>query len=225
MAAYVITLAVVRRSRDLDRYRYLLLAGGVILLLLPLVPGLGANIRGARLWIQIGSFEFQPVEMAKIVLCIFFACYFADKRELLDHPDGPARQPAGPRPPAAGPDRPGLGVRHPGDERSSTTSGSRPCCFTLFIGLLWVTTGRTGYLVLGLVLFGVGAYVTGKYFSQTHIRVEDWLEPVAVANGSGGQLVQSWYALGNGGIGGTGLGPRPGRLPGQPTPAPTSSSR
>jgi peptidoglycan glycosyltransferase len=78
--------------------------------------------------------------------------------------------------------------------------------FTLFIGLLWVTTGRTGYLVFGLLLFGVGAYVTGKYFAQTHIRVEDWLNPWPLANGTGGQLVQSWYALGNGGIGGTGLG-------------------
>ena len=60
--------------------------------------------------------------------------------------------------------------------------------------------------MFGLVLFGIGAYVTGKYFSQTHVRVEDWLNPWPLANTSGGQLVQSWYALGNGGIGGTGLG-------------------
>jgi cell division protein FtsW (lipid II flippase) len=78
--------------------------------------------------------------------------------------------------------------------------------FTLFIAMLWVTTGRTGYLVLGIILFAAGAYVTGRYFGQTHVRVEDWLNPWPLADGSGRQLVQSWYALGNGGIGGSGLG-------------------
>ncbi len=205
VAAYVITLAVIRRSRDLDRYRYLLLAGGVILLLLPLVPGLGRNINDARLWIQIGSFEFQPVEIGKIVLCIFFASYFADKRELLTIPTARLgnRLVLDPRPLVPIVLAWGFAILVMSVEHDI---GFSALLFTLFIGLLWVTTGRTGYLVLGLVLFGIGAYVTGKYFSQTHIRVEDWLNPWPLANGSGGQLVQSWYALGNGGIGGTGLG-------------------
>ena len=68
VAAYVLTLAVIRRSRDLDRYRYLLLVGGVVLLLLPLVPHFGENLNGARLWVHVGKFQFQPVELAKIVL-------------------------------------------------------------------------------------------------------------------------------------------------------------
>ena len=86
VAAYVVTLFVVRRSRDLDRYRYLLLVGGVVLLLLPLVPGIGLTIGGAKLWVHIGSLQFQPVELAKILLCIFFASYFAEKREILTIP-------------------------------------------------------------------------------------------------------------------------------------------
>ena len=205
MAAYVITLFVIRRSRDLDRYRYLLLTGGIILLLLPLVPGVGANIYGARLWIHVGSFEFQPVEMAKLVLCIFFASYFADKRELLTIPT--AR----------------FGNRLVLDPRPlipivlawvftilvmslEHDIGFSALLFTLFIGMLWVTTGRTGYLVLALILFGIGAYFTSKYLNQTHVRIEDWIDPWRLANGSGRQLVQSWYALANGGIGGSGLG-------------------
>jgi len=205
VAAYVITLAVVRRSRDLDRYRYLLLAGGVVLLLLPLVPGLGLNIQGARLWIHVGSFEFQPVEIGKIVLCIFFASYFADKRELLTIPTARLgnRLVLDPRPMVPIVLAWGFAILVMSLEHDI---GFSALLFTLFIGLLWVTTGRTGYLVLGLVLFGIGAYVTGKYFSQTHVRVEDWLNPWPLANTSGRQLVQSWYALGNGGIGGTGLG-------------------
>jgi peptidoglycan glycosyltransferase len=78
--------------------------------------------------------------------------------------------------------------------------------FTLFIGLLWVTTGRTGYLALGVVAFAIGAYLAGKYLNQTHVRVETWLDPWKTINTTGNQLSQSWFALGSGGIGGTGLG-------------------
>jgi cell division protein FtsW (lipid II flippase) len=78
--------------------------------------------------------------------------------------------------------------------------------FTLFIGMLWVTTGRFGYLFLGLVLFALGAYISVRYFNQTQVRVDDWIDPWKYANGSGRQLVQSWYSMGNGGLGGTGLG-------------------
>jgi cell division protein FtsW (lipid II flippase) len=186
VAAYVVTLLLIRRSRDLDRYRYLLLGGGVLLLLLPLLPHVGVTIGGARLWLRLGRFEFQPVELAKILLCIFFASYFAEKRELL----------------------PILlaWVFAIGVMSLEHDIGFSAMLFTLFIGLLWVTTGRTGYLVLGVVLFAVGAYLASRYFSQTHIRVETWLDPGKYANTSGRQLVQSWYALGSGGIGGSGLG-------------------
>jgi cell division protein FtsW (lipid II flippase) len=205
VVAYVITLAVVRRSRDLDRYRYLLLAFGVALLLLPLVPHVGADLNGARLWVKIGSFEFQPVELGKIVLCIFFASYFAEKRELLTIPTARLgnRLVLDPRPLV-----PILlaWVFAIGVMSLEHDIGFSAMLFTLFIGLLWVTTGRTGYLVLGIVLFAVGAYLAGRYLGQTHIRVETWLDPGKYANTSGRQLVQSWFALGSGGIGGSGLG-------------------
>jgi len=205
VGAYILTLVVVRRSRDLDRYRYLLLAGGVVLLLLPLVPHFGQNIQGARLWVHVGSVRFQPVEIAKIVLCIFFASYFAEKRELLTIPTARFgnRLVLDPRPlvPIVLAWLFAIGVMS-----LEHDIGFSALLFTLFIGMLWVTTGRTGYLVLGAVLFGVGAYFSGRYLSQTNIRVQDWLDPWKFASGSGRQLVQSWYALGSGGIGGSGLG-------------------
>jgi cell division protein FtsW (lipid II flippase) len=205
VAAYILTLVIVRRSRDLDRYRYLLLALGVTLLLLPLVPHVGADINGARLWVKFGSFEFQPVELGKIVLCIFFASYFADKRELLTIPTARFgnRLFLDPRPLV-----PILlaWVFAIGIMSLEHDIGFSAMLFTLFIGLLWVTTGRTGYLFLGIVLFAIGAYLANKYFPQTHVRVETWLDPGKYANTSGRQLVQSWYALGTGGIGGSGLG-------------------
>jgi cell division protein FtsW (lipid II flippase) len=205
VAAYVLTLALVRRSRDLDRYRYILLALGVILLLLPLVPHLGRTIGGARLWVHVGQFEFQPVELAKIVLCIFFASYFVEKRELLTIPTARLgnRLVLDPRPlvPILLAWAFAIGVMS-----LEHDIGFSALLFTLFIGMLWVTTGRTGYLVLGIVLFGIGAFLSGRYLYQTHIRVEDWLDPWRYASTSGEQLVQSWYSLGSGGIGGSGLG-------------------
>ena len=206
VGAYVVTLAVVRRSRDLDRYRYLLLAGGVILLLLPLVPHVGANINGARLWLQVGRFTFQPVELAKILLCIFFASYFAEKRELLSIPTARLgnRLVVDPRPlvPIMLAWVFAIGVMS-----LEHDIGFSALLFTLFIGLLWVTTGRTGYLVFGVILFAVGSYLASRYFVQTHIRVETWLDPWKILPGDpGGQLRQAWYSLGSGGIGGSGLG-------------------
>ncbi len=205
VAMYVLTLFTVRRSRDLDRYRYMLLGAGVILLLLPLVPGLGANINGARLWVQVGRIEFQPVELAKIVLCVFFASYFAERRELLTIPTARVgnRLFLDPRPLVPIVVAWGFAVAVMSLEHDI---GFSALLFTLFIGMLWITTGRTGYLLLGVILFAIGAYVTSKYYAQTHVRVETWLNPWPLAEGTGRQLVQTWYALGSGGIGGSGLG-------------------
>jgi cell division protein FtsW (lipid II flippase) len=205
VGAYVLTLLLVRRSRDLDRYRYLLLLFAVLLLLAPLMPVFGQNIQGARLWVRVGSLELQPVELAKILLCIFFASYFVEKRELLSTPTARVggRLVLDPRPlvPIAAAWIFAIGVMS-----LEHDIGFSALLFTLFIGLLWVTTGRTGYLALGVVAFAIGAYLAGKYLNQTHVRVETWLDPWKTINTTGNQLSQSWFALGSGGIGGTGLG-------------------
>ncbi len=205
VAVYIVTLAVIRRSRDLDRYRYLLLASGIGLLLLPMVPHLGRDIGGARLWVQLGPVQFQPVELAKIVLCIFFASYFAEKRELLSIPTVRFgnRLVLDPRPliPIALAWGFAIGVM-----LLEHDIGFSGLLFALFIGMLWITTGRTSYLVLGVVLFSLGAFLAGSFFAQTHIRIEDWLDPWKYATSTGDQLVQSWFAMGTGGVGGTGLG-------------------
>src|SRR6185437_8455954 len=81
MVLYVVTLLVVRHSRDLDRYRYLLLLAAGALLVAPLLPGFGVPVTttlGARLFVHLGPIQFQPIEIAKILLCVFFASYFAE---------------------------------------------------------------------------------------------------------------------------------------------------
>jgi cell division protein FtsW (lipid II flippase) len=202
VALYVVTLLVVRHTRDLDRYRYLLLLLAGALLVSPLFF---SPINGARLWVHVGSFSFQPIEFSKILLCIFFASYFAENKEMLSIPTAQIgnRLFLDPRPlipilVAWGAAMAVIGLED--------DIGFAALLFVLFIGLLWVATGRVGYLLLGLVLFGVGAFVVAHYFGQVHLRVEEWLDPWKDLNGGGYQLSQAWYSMGGGGVGGAGLG-------------------
>lgn len=205
VAAYVLTLAVVRRSRDLDRYRYLLALAGIGLLLVPLVPKLGQNINGARLWVRLGPLSFQPVELAKLALVIFFASYFVEKRELLTMPTArvgdhliPDPRPFGPVVLAWGFSLLVMTAEH--------DIGFSLLLFVAFISMLWMATGRAVYLVVGAVLFAVGALVASHLFGQVHERVAIWLDPWKYSNTIGYQVVQGQYAMGSGGVAGTGLG-------------------
>ncbi len=205
VAAYVITLFLVRRSRDLDRYRYLLALAGIGLLLMPLLPKIGQSINGARLWIRLGPLTFQPVELAKLALVIFFASYFVEKRELLSLPTVRVgnRLVTDPRP--FGP----VVVAWAFSLLVMTAErdiGFSLLLFVIFISLLWVTTGRFLYLFVGAVLFVAGAFVALHLFGHVHERITVWLDPWKYSQTSGYQVVQSQYALGSGGVVGTGLG-------------------
>lgn len=208
---YVITLVVVKRSRDLDRYRYLLLVAAVGLMLSPLVPHLGYAVgaydESVRLWIHIGPLSGQPVELAKILLVIFFASYFAEKREMLSIPTARFgnRLVIDPRP--LGP------ILAVWAFCMLVLAGERDVgfavlVFAIFIVMLWTATGRGRYLLLGAGLFVAGTYVGSKLLTQVSSRINDWLHPFARTNLAGGsyQLVQGLYGLGSGGLVGTGLG-------------------
>jgi cell division protein FtsW (lipid II flippase) len=209
---YVTTLALVRRSRDLDRYRYILLLVAVFLLLSPLIPHLGEAIPvrngpSVRLFVKIGPLSGQPVELAKILLCIFFASYFSEKQELLSIPTVRLgnRLVLDPRPLMPIVLAWLLAMVVLGAERDV---GFALLIFVLFISMLWLATGRGRYIVFGLGLFAAGAFAASRLFSQVGERVANWLHPwtrVALPGGSD-QLVQGIYGLGTGGLIGTGLG-------------------
>ena len=211
---YVLTLLAIRRSRDLDRYRYLMLLGAAILLVSPLIPHVGVPILGAKLFVHFGPVQFQPVEGAKILLCIFFASYFAEKKELLSIPTARVGDHlvVDPRPLLPILLAWAMAMAVIGIENDI---GFALLIFTLFIALLWITTGRWGYLVLGIALFAIGAFATAHLFPQVHARVELWMNPWTSSSPGAGQLKQAWWALGSGGIGGTGLGldPYAGTIP------------
>ena len=204
--ALVLTLAIVRHVRDLDRYRYLTLVAAIGLLLLPLVPHVGIQVYGARLWVKVGPISFQPVEIAKILLVFFFASYFAANRELLSTPT----QRIGRRnivPPkvllpilAAW----GFSMAILGAENDI---GFALLLFALFISLLWVTTGLKTYVILGAGLFAGGSFLAAQMFTQVHARVTLWFDPWTTCIHLGScQLAEGWFSLAAGGVTGTGLG-------------------
>jgi peptidoglycan glycosyltransferase len=208
--ALVATLIIVRRVRDLDRYRYLTLLTAVGLLVLPLVPHIGEDIYGARLWVKLGPISFQPVEIAKILLVFFFASYFAANRELLSTPTQRIGRIQIVPPKVLLPIlfAWGFSMAILGAENDI---GFALLLFALFISMLWVTTGLKSYVVLGMGLFAGGLYVAARYFSQVHARFELWLNPWTACQGPSHscQLAWGWYAVANGGMTGTGLGLAP----------------
>ncbi|MGH8982130.1 MAG: FtsW/RodA/SpoVE family cell cycle protein [Acidimicrobiales bacterium] len=200
LICYMLTLFFIRHSRDLDRYRYLLLLLAGLLLVSPLVPHLGKTVTGAKLWVGFGPVEFQPVEIAKILLVIFFASYFAQNKELLSIPTARVgnRLVLDPRPliPILLFWAFSMAVIAIEDD-----VGFAMLIFTGFVVLLWVTTGRWAYILLSLVLFSGGAVLAARLFSQVHTRIDLWLH----AKGNT-QLGEGFYALAHGGLGGSGLG-------------------
>lgn len=202
----VATLMVVRRTQDLDRYRYMTLVVAFALLLSPLVSHFGEDINGARLWVKLGSLSFQPVEFAKILLVFFFASYFASKRDLLSTPTMRIGRRLFVPPRVLLPIlfAWGLAMAILGAENDI---GFALLLFALFISLLWVTTGLKTYVVLGIGLFAGGAYLLANLFTQVHSRVTIWLDPWTVcAKGGSCQIADGWFSLAAGGVTGTGLG-------------------
>ncbi len=216
LGAFAVTLIVVRDVRMLDAYTYTIGLVGLVLLLLPSVPGLGQTINGAQLWVQIGPLGFQPAEIGKVLIVIFLASYLNQKRELLQVATsriGPLRLPPakhlGPVLLAWGASLAILFVQK--------DLGASLLYFGIFVVMLWVATGRAAYLIIGLLLFGIGAYVGWVLFDHVQLRVDIWLnalDPSRVFDQGYGQLAQSWFGMASGGIVGTGLGQgSPGLIP------------
>jgi cell division protein FtsW (lipid II flippase) len=205
IVAFVATLVVVRRTRVLERYRYTFALIGIGLLLLPLVPHIGRSVNGSKIWVNVGPIGFQPGEIAKIVLAIFFAGYLVEKRELLAMRTfrlGPFNLP---EPKYLGPVLLtwGLSILI---MFSQNDLGSSLMFFTLFVVMLWVATSRISYLAVGAVLFGAASYISWRTVSHVQERVSIWLDPWKDPQGVGLQPVKAAFAMANGGLAGTGLG-------------------
>jgi cell division protein FtsW (lipid II flippase) len=205
IGAFVATLALVRRARDLERFRYTFAFLGIGLLLLPLLPHLGENINGARLWIHVGSFNFQPGEIAKLALAVFFASVMVERADLLSKATRRVGRFLVLDPRYLAPILVAWGLSLI-IFLAENDLGSSFLFFALFIGLLWVATGRTYYLGLGAALFAMGSFLALKVIGHAQSRVQSWLNPWAHPSTTGYQIIQGQFAIAAGGIFGQGPG-------------------
>ena len=198
-------LLVLRDYRTLDNYRYLIGIGAIIFLMLPLAPGIGHEVNGAQIWLRIGGFQIQPGEVAKIMLAVFFASYLADKRQLLSVAStrfGPLSLPPAR---AFGPILVMWAASLLVLVRQNDL-GLSLLLFGMFVLLMYVATGQLIYVLGGGALFGAGALAAIQMFGHVRQRLAIWIDPFDDWQGQGFQLVQSLFALGNGGVIGQGLG-------------------
>ena len=203
VALMVGTLAAVKNLDMVKRYKYTLGAIGILLLVLPMF--IGTEIYGSKLWIKIGSFQFQPGEFAKVFIVLFLAGYLAENRELLSISN---RSILGFKVPRLRLLAPlfivwGVCLAVVAFERDL---GSALLFYTIFLIMLYVATGRISYVIIGLALLAVGG--VGAYHFMNHVRVRFgiWLDPFSDAQNTGFQLVQSLYSLADGGLAGMGIG-------------------
>jgi cell division protein FtsW (lipid II flippase) len=216
LVLFAATLVLIRDHRTLDSYTYTIGLLGVGFLLLPIAPGIGRTINGARLWVAIGPLTFQPSEIGKVLIVVFLASYLSARKELLavaTRRIGPIRLP---EPRYFGPLLVAwfLSLAILFMEKDL---GSSLLFFGIFVVMVWVATARASFLVLGMILFAAGAILGYAAFGHVQARVHIWLhalEPDKVQAQGYGQLAQSEFAMATGGIGGTGLGQgHPGLIP------------
>ena len=196
---------LLRDHRRLQRYTFTFGLLGLVLMVLPLAPVIGTTVNGATLWIRVGDFSFQPAEMAKILLTIFFAGYLVKTRDSLALVRTRVLGIGLPRPKDLGPIVIAwfisLGVLI-----FQRDLGTSVLFFGLFVSMLYIATQRRSWLIIGFFLFLGGAYFAYANFGHVQARVTVWLDPWSYADTTGYQIVQSIYGLANGGILGAGLG-------------------
>lgn len=208
----VATLAVIlllRNYRLLYRYTYLFGLAGILLLLLPFVPGLAAD-GNAQVWVSIaGVFSFQPGEIAKICLAVFFAGYLVRTRESLVSVGHRFLGVTWPRARELGPLLV-LWIISMGIIVIQRDLGTGLLMFGMFVAMLYVATGKTSWVVIGLLLAGGGAFLASRVLPYVGHRFNNWLnafDQSVIDQESGSfQLVQGIFGLGQGGLIGTGLG-------------------
>lgn len=205
VVAMIVTLALSHRFEKLAGYKYTLMIFGFVLLLSPLLPVIGTEHYGSRIWLSLGPFSFQPGELAKIIIVLFVGAYLATNREMLSVFTwvlGPFKLP---------------------DIRTlaplllmwavsllivvfEKDLGSALVFFFVFLAMLYVATGKKFYLITGLLLMLAG--VGGAYLLFDHVqtRVANWIDPFADPQGAGYQMVQGIYSIADGDLFGVGIG-------------------
>jgi cell division protein FtsW (lipid II flippase) len=205
LVLFALTIYFLRDYEVLERYRYTIAIGGLLLLLAPRLPGIGQQVNGAYLGVKLGPIAFQPAEFTKLAIVVFLASYLREHREVLIV--GARRVLGVTLPP----------LKHFGPMLVVWGAsmfmlvfirdlGSSLMFFAAFLALLYVATGRFSFVVIGMAMFLVGAWFFASTVPHVHDRVEIWLHPYDEPQGNGYQILNSIFAQADGGLFGKGFG-------------------
>jgi cell division protein FtsW (lipid II flippase) len=211
---FAITLLVLRDHRLLQRFTYTSGLAAIVLLLLPLLPGIGATINGARIWIHLGPFSLQPGEIAKVLLVVAFAGYLVLHRDALALAGRRVLFVDLPRGRDLGPIL-AMWVVSLGILVFQQDLGSSLLFFGLFLIMLYVSTERPGWLIVGALMFVIGAVAAYALVPHVRIRFDIWLHPFDYyTSGQSYQPIEAKFGMGWGGLIGRGFGDGdPNRVP------------
>ena len=204
---FVATLVVLRDHRVLQRFTYTTGLAAIVLLLLPMLPGIGRTINGARIWIHLGPFSFQPGEVSKVLLVIAFAGYLVLHRDALALAGRRVLFIDLPRGRDLGPIL-AMWLISLAILVFQRDLGSSLLFFGIFLSMLYIATERPGWLVVGGGLFFVGAFLGFQFFGHVQTRVNIWIDPMKYYYDSpgSGQIVESMFGMAWGGLIGRGFG-------------------
>ena len=212
VAVFAAVIIWLRDYRVLQRYPYILFIVGMVLLLMPLMPIIGTNINGSRIWIRIAGYSFQPAEVAKIVLTLAFASYLADRSDVLA---------------SAGKKIGALTLPRLRDVVPvfimwaagvvvlvfQNDLGTALLFFGLFIVMMYVATDRISWVVGGGLAFAGAAAIIYRFAGHVQVRVDSWLHPFTDLN-QNYQIIEGQFGMAWGGLFGRGWGlGSPSRIP------------
>ncbi|UWF77553.1 MULTISPECIES: FtsW/RodA/SpoVE family cell cycle protein [Microbacterium] len=210
VAGAIALVIALRNYRVLYRFTYVSGLAGILLLVLPFIPGLKAEGSNADVWVSIpGLFAFQPGELAKICLAVFFAGYLVRTRESLASVGKRFLGITWPRMRELGPVLV-VWVLSLAIIVSQRDLGTGVLIFGMFIAMLYVATGKTSWVLIGLTGVAVGAFLATRILEYVRGRFRNWLDAfnpeVIAADGGSYQLVEGIFGLAHGGLIGTGWG-------------------
>lgn len=212
LIALLVAAAIIRfvpNHLKLRRYPFIAGIAGMLLLIMPAMPIIGRTRNGATLWIGVGDLTFQPGEIAKILLAIFFAGYLVSRKDSLSEIGSRVLGMKVPRAKDLGPVLL-IWFASVGVLVLQRDLGTSILYFGLFLVLIYTATGRAFYVGAGLIMMITGALVASRLFDYVARRFDSWLDPLSSENynaaGGSYQLAQALFGFANGDVIGTGLG-------------------
>ncbi|OPJ65113.1 FtsW/RodA/SpoVE family cell cycle protein [Clostridium oryzae] len=184
---FVLIIVILPNIKSFVKYKRIYMI--ITLIFMAMATFIGRDVYGAKNWVFIGGFGFQPSEIGKLFFVAYLAAALKDYKDFKNLIE------------------PALVVMATlGFMVLQRDLGSALLFFGISITMLYIATSKAKYIVVCIILFAIGAFVSYKLFGHVRVRVDIWLNPWEDPTKKGFQLVQSLIAIASGGFLGTGLG-------------------